>query len=77
MARTARTYSLFTKSEDGRYTRLSGLAFTKQIAVAHFQNALLAGTFMGYPMSLRVAEVESDPVKAMEYRENFNKVFGR
>lgn len=74
--RNARTYSLFTKDEGGRYTRLSGLAFRKPIAVRHFQNALLAGSFMGCAMSLRPAPVETNPVLSFEYRANFQRIFG-
>jgi hypothetical protein len=51
----SRTYSIFVKA-NGKYIRLSAMAYRKSAAVRIFQNMLLYGSMQGFLMYLRLAE---------------------
>lgn len=51
-----KTYSLFVKTAPRTYKRLSPDAYRLSLARQVFQNALLAGSFVGMSMYLRPAE---------------------
>ena len=51
----SRLYSLFEKRE-GKWVRISTYAFTKTVAVKHYQNRLLDGLFSGVTRELKVVK---------------------
>jgi len=70
--RHTRLYSVFEK-QDGRWVRLSLLAFPKETAVKHFQNALLA-----YPLGIATNPRELKVVGAtLSHRMVFPARFSR
>jgi len=50
-----RLYSVFEK-KDGKWERLTTLAFKKEAAIRIFQNILLGGSCAGKEMALRVVK---------------------
>ena len=69
-----KTYSLFCK-EDGKWVRLSCLAFKLDVARRAFQTGLLAGTCIGKTMMLRPAE--DDLANEATYAENMERLLGK
>lgn len=61
-----RKYSVFRKC-NGRWQRMSIMAFDKQKAVRVFQNILLTFAFSGEPMELR--PVKDEPLTESEAQE--------